>query len=237
MLKRIGQLEPAPPWGFFGAVNTAFVPLVAVVAASLIALTLIREELYITTIVAWVIASLVTIVYVQATRRAPEEQAALRLSGWNTRLLISLLLGVGLAIVVDVIVLAATREFLPAPQLIGVYLNRTSTSPVIWALLVLFLLILQPVADELVFRGVFFPIARQVMGAWGGLIVTSLVYAVVHYLTYTDPNGNIWYGLVSPLLMGFLLGAIRANTGSTSAAIAAHIGFNLFALLKLLVLL
>ncbi len=237
LLKRIGQLEPAPPWGVFSGINTAFVPLVALIAATLLALALLGETSYVATLIAWAFGAMITIAYVRATRRAPDDWAALRLGGWNTRLLISLLLGVGLAILVDIIALGVTGTFLPAPSLTVIYANRASANLLVWGLAMIFLLVLQPIADELVFRGVFFPIARQVMGAWGGLILTSVVYALFHYLAYADPTGDVWYSVVSPFLTGFLLGAIRANTGSTSAAIAAHIGFNLFALLKLLVLL
>ncbi len=45
-----------------------------------------------------------------------------------------------------------------------------------------------------------------------------------------------WYGLILPMLSGLVFGAVRAGTGSTLAAIAAHAAFGLFALLKLLVI-
>jgi membrane protease YdiL (CAAX protease family) len=235
MLKRIGQVEAGIPWGLFGAINTAFMPLVGVLAGTLIAYALIGQPLEVVTLVGWVIGAAITIVYVRVSRRSAEERAALRLGEINSRLLIFLLLGVGLAILVDIIALAATGQFLPVPELAGLYANRATLHPVIWIVAGVFMLVLQPVADELVFRGVFLPVARQVIGGWGGLVVTAMVYALFHYLAYPYPT-VIWYALVSPLIMGLLLGGIRASSGSTSAAIVAHAGFGLFALLKLLVL-
>jgi membrane protease YdiL (CAAX protease family) len=239
MLKRIGQVEAAPPWGLFGAINTTFVPLVAVVAGTFIALALIGEPIEVVTLAAWVIGAAISIAYVRATRQKSDEQAALRLGTLTSRLLIFLLLGIGMAIVVDIIALAATRQFLPAPELAGLFAIRDSVNILIWLVAIVFMLVLQPVADELVFRGVFFPVARQVMGAWGGLVVSAMVYALFHYLAYPYPTSEpagVWYALVSPVLVGLILGSIRANTGSTLAAIVAHAGFGLFALLKLIVL-
>jgi membrane protease YdiL (CAAX protease family) len=239
MLKRIAQLEPAPPWGFFGAINTAFIPLVALVAASLVALSLVAEPIYLANVLTWVIAAALTLLYIRVTRRTPQEVEALRL-GMRSRLLINLLWGIGLAILIDIIALGITGDFLPQPELAGLWANRESAGLIAWVLIVVFALVLQPISEELVFRGVFFSSARASIGGWGGLFVTAMVYALYHYLAFpfaVDGLTGVWYRLVSPLLAGLILGGIRANSGSTLAAIVAHVGFNLFALLKLLVLL
>ncbi|MBZ0287665.1 MAG: CPBP family intramembrane metalloprotease [Anaerolineae bacterium] len=235
VFKRIAQVEDAPPWGLFNAINTAFVPLLAVIAGTLIALSLLSSSNTAAMLLAWIIGGVITIAFVFATHRT--NRAALQLDAGGSRLWIVLLFSLGMAILIDVIALGVTGVFLPESELVGVDQERGSA--LIWLLAAVFVLIVQPIADELVYRGVFLPVARQVMGAWGGLVVTAMVYALFHALAYPHPAGGLtgaWYGLVSPLLIGLVLSGVRANSGSTRAAIIAHIGFNVFALLKLLVM-
>jgi membrane protease YdiL (CAAX protease family) len=233
LIQRISTLEPAPPWSLFAAVNTVFVSLVAVIAGSLLALTLLDGQAF-DTLVAWLIGLTLTIAYVWASRREPEDRAALRLSETRSRLLIVLLFSLGMAIAIDALVMVASGQFLPAAELISFY--GTSPGILSWILAWILMLIVQPIAEELVFRGVFYPTARHLMGAWGGFIMCVLVYAIFHYVAYSSPFTPVWYALVAPLLSGLVITGVRANSGSTRAAIIAHMGFGLFALLKLFVL-
>lgn len=233
LIQRISTLEPAPPWSFFAAVNTVFVALVAVIAGSLIALTLLGGQEF-DTLAAWLIGLTLAGIFVWTSRRAPEDRAALRLGETRSRLLIVLLFSLGMAIAVDTLAMLASGQFLPAVELGSFY--GTSPGILTWILALILMLIVQPVAEELVFRGVFYPAARQTMGAWGGFVVCALVYALFHYLAYSSPTSSIWYALVAPLLSGLVITGVRASSGSTRAAIVAHIGFGLFALLKLFVL-
>lgn len=236
LFKRIGQLEAAPPWGFFAAVNTAFVPLVTLIAGTLISVSLLSSQL-IAILLAWIIGAALTIAFVWVTRRTPQERAALRLDAGRSRLWIVLLFGLGVGILIDVIMLGITGAFLPEPELLGVYQERSN--PLAWLLAIIFVILLQPVGEELVFRAVFFPVARQVIGGWGGLIVTTMVFALFHYIAYPHSAQGftgVAYGLIAPLLAGLVFSGVRAYSGSTRAAIVAHIGLNLFALMKLLVL-
>ena len=68
----------------------------------------------------------------------------------------------------------------------------------------------------------------------------AAVYALFHLLTY-PPNylgfsglTPIWYGLMLPFLDGLIISAVRAHTGSTRSAVAAHLAFGLFAIVKVL---
>jgi membrane protease YdiL (CAAX protease family) len=97
----------------------------------------------------------------------------------------------------------------------------------------------QPVAEELVFRGIALPALRQGFGAWMGLVLCSLAYGLFHQLAYSSPTNDatlVWYGLALPLLAGLFISGVRVYTGSTRAAIAAHMAFGLFAVLKALTL-
>jgi MFS-type transporter involved in bile tolerance (Atg22 family) len=59
------------------------------------------------------------------------------------------------------------------------------------------------------------------------------VYGLFHAFVYTSTN-NTWHLFIAPFLIGLFMSAVRAYTRSTRAAIVAHVGFGLFALLKLL---
>jgi membrane protease YdiL (CAAX protease family) len=233
LIQRISTLEPAPPWGLFIAINTVFVSLLAIIAGTLIASSLLgNQEFYI--LVAWLIGLTLTIVSVWTARRTPQDRAALRIGETNSRLLIVLLFSLGMAIAIDALGMVVSGAFLPAAELSIFY----GTSPAIltWVLALILMLVVQPIAEELVFRGVFYPTARHVMGAWGGFIACALVYAIFHYVAYSSPINSIWYALGAPLLIGLVITGVRATSGSTRAAIVAHMGFGLFALLKLFVL-
>ncbi|MBC7814346.1 MAG: CPBP family intramembrane metalloprotease, partial [Burkholderiales bacterium] len=106
-----------------------------------------------------------------------------------------------------------------------------------WVAAVLLMVLAQPIAEELVFRGILFPALRAATGAWAGLFLSALLYGTFHLLTYAPPQEGlvgVWYGLFAPLLAGLVIGGIRAYTGSTRAAIVMHVGFGIFAVLKAL---
>jgi hypothetical protein len=71
-------------------------------------------------------------------------------------------------------------------------------------------------------------------------VFTSVFYAVFHLLAYAPPGGSsgalLWYTLILPFLESLFITVVRANTRSTRAAIAAHAGLGLFALLRAFVI-
>ena len=233
IMRRIGEREAAPPWGFFTAVNTAFAAFVSfILIGTLVSLTFFPDQPF-SLVLAWSIGAVLTIVYIRVSRR--EDHAVLRLDAPHSRLLIVLLVGLALSITIDLVGVLATSTFVPAPQLLDLF--RAAPGLGGWVIALVFMLTLQPVAEQLVFSGVFFPAARATVGAWGGYLLTALVYALFHYLVYAYPPVlGLWPSLVAPLLQGLVIFAVRANSGSTRAAIIAQVGFNIFALLKLLVL-
>ncbi|MBN8591307.1 MAG: CPBP family intramembrane metalloprotease [Anaerolineae bacterium] len=150
-----------------------------------------------------------------------------------------LLLGVGFAITLDVISGRLTSTFLPEPELRGLYTPGQSLSALGWVIAILFMVGVQPLAEELSFRGLLLPSLRRLTGPWLGYLLTSLAGALFHQLTYSTPGGDfnaLWFGLLAPLLTNLLFGGIRLYSGSTRAALLAHIGFGLFAIVKLVTL-
>jgi membrane protease YdiL (CAAX protease family) len=166
--------------------------------------------------------------------------AALRLSSGTTPLPFVLFISFGAALILDLVGLAVTGEFLPAPALLGV--NLINGGLVSWLFAIGSLLIIQPISEELVFRGVAFPLLRSRLGAWFGLIAAAALSAMFHLLaypidyswTYGRDMGaaNLWYMGLLPFFAAMVFGITRAVTGSTRSAMVAHAAFGLFALLK-----
>lgn len=244
---RISTLETAPPWSTLAALGGVVVSFAAIVIGTFIALALLNATQY-TALVAWTIGAGLTIIYVFVRFGKPEQRAALRLgAGENVvvvqQVFLMLLIGVGLSVAMDVVSGRVTSAFLPEPELMqlytSVYLNKVPISLLSWIFALLFMVVAQPVAEELIFRGVLLPSLRSAIGAWPGYILSALLYALFHLIAYgssiSDFNG-LWYGQILPFIAGMIFGAVRLTTGSTRAAILAHVGFGLFAVVKMLTL-
>lgn len=77
-------------------------------------------------------------------------------------------------------------------------------------------------AEEAVFRGYFFRTLFEGAGAVPAIIVTSLLFTLVHG---SNPNVT-WFGLVNIMLAGVLLAVAVLRTGTLWLATALHLGWN-----------
>ena len=177
--------------------------------------------------------------FVWQTRR--KEREALRLSASASPILFVMFISLGLAIALDLVSLAVTHEFTPGPEL--QFLDPNALGVLEWVFAILFMVILQPIAEELMFRGMTLPAIRTRLSAWGSIVVTAGITGVFHMLIYPmnsamplSPLSPLWYGLLIPMIEAIIFGMVRTSTHSTRAAIAAHIAFGLFAVVKLLTL-
>jgi membrane protease YdiL (CAAX protease family) len=236
LLARIGAAEAPPPWSLATVVLTIVAAFLLFVAGTLLAFAWLEGQPY-AAIAGWLVGGLLTILFVAQSRRHPEDRAALRLGPPKTPLVFIMLIGLGFAIAIDILSLAVTGQFLPAPELIGISLSGGGIAT--WVVVLAFMIIVKPVAEELVFRGVALPALRAALSPWLGLLITAGLHAGFHLLLYppnyaiADGFTPIWYGFAVPLLAALVIGAVRAVTGSTRAAIAAHAAFGLFAVAKL----
>jgi membrane protease YdiL (CAAX protease family) len=96
--------------------------------------------------------------------------------------------------------------------------------------------LLQPIGEELVFRGMLFPRLKHALGSWSGYLFTSVIYAVFHLIAYAPAGGGspalFWYTLAVPFLDSLFITLVRANTRSTRAAMVAHAGIGIFSVLR-----
>jgi membrane protease YdiL (CAAX protease family) len=89
------------------------------------------------------------------------------------------------------------------------------------ALTLVFTLLVAPVTEELMLRGLMFPLLRRQVSLATSVVLTTLVFAVLH--------GNLVQSL-AVLPLGVVLALMREMTDRVWPGIVAHFGFNLTAL-------
>jgi membrane protease YdiL (CAAX protease family) len=118
------------------------------------------------------------------------------------------------------IALAALSAVLRAPEEPVIQNLMTDRASLI--AVVTFGSLLAPVFEELVFRGFVFPLLARSLGAWPGIILTALAFALLHGSQFHWA----WQSILIIGLAGVAFGLARYQTGSTAAATAIHVGYN-----------
>lgn len=188
----------------------------------------------------WAIGQTLTILFVVVNRRSSAESwQALKLNQGLLALPLALLIGVAIALSIDVLIGLFSGQFLPIPEIFG--FQTAGTTGIIVA--AVFLILIQPIAESLVFQGVLLPKLRVIMGPWGGVVMTTVIFTLIHYgIFYSSydqsypPSAMLWYGAAYPLLAGFLFSLLKVYTQSTLAVIVARMGAGMIFLLTALVL-
>ncbi|HEX9780231.1 MAG TPA: CPBP family intramembrane glutamic endopeptidase [bacterium] len=85
-----------------------------------------------------------------------------------------------------------------------------------------------PVAEEFLFRGVFYSSLSRHLPMWGAMIASGALFALAH--------GNNLVGLIPITLLGCLLAYVYERTGSLAGPILIHMLHNTFLLSETLVL-
>ena len=111
----------------------------------------------------------------------------------------------------------------PSVALLAVHWLRLEPAPagnsVTDALQTLAILAPAALGEELMLRGYFFAVLREAWGAGRALVVTSILFGLIH-LQNAGANAQ------SVALAGIFLGAVLVTTGSLYAAWAAHLSWN-----------
>ncbi|MGW0432041.1 CPBP family intramembrane glutamic endopeptidase [Micromonospora sp. NPDC003197] len=79
------------------------------------------------------------------------------------------------------------------------------------------------VTEELIFRGVLFRIIEQRTGTWIALLLTGVVFGLMHL---TNPQASLWGAIAIAVEAGFMLAACYAATRSLWVPIGLHFGWN-----------
>jgi membrane protease YdiL (CAAX protease family) len=89
-------------------------------------------------------------------------------------------------------------------------------------IMMLFLTLIGPVFEELMFRGFLFPLLARSVGPWLGILLTATPFALVHGSQYHWS----WQHLTLVGFAGAVFGFVRYKSGSTAAATLVHTGYN-----------
>ena len=232
--------EHEPPWSLLSAGLILFAMFICltVIGPALVAImsggeVLLPSELTLS----WAIGMALTIVFAIVNRRSSQESwRALRLRRGGTPWPIALLSGVAIALGIDLIVSLASGQFLPAPAIYG-FQSRGAAGLLVAASL---LILLQPLAETLVFQAVVLPSLRWKLGAWSGVIATTALFVALHASVFWAAQGAIypafWHGIVYPTLLGSAFSLLKVYTGSSGAALIGRMGAGLIFFLTALAL-
>lgn len=234
MLQKILRQQPAPSWSYLSALTGLIAMFLVVVMGTTIA-SIILSDTQLTIFVGWCLGMALTIAYVIISRG--DDVEGLRLRSMQTRLPLVALFTFGMAILFDLMSwVFANNQTLASAELLRV--DPQTMSLVGWVIVLIFLVVLQPIAEEMVLRGLMYPALSAALGGTLGFGITALFHGMFHFLAYAPPPTDgrimIWYGLILPILQGIVLTAVRALTGSTRASMVAHAMFGIFALLKVI---
>jgi membrane protease YdiL (CAAX protease family) len=236
MFKRMSKLDPMPPWGYLSALGAFVVMFLGILVGSAIIATLFPDNSPPMLLAGWGIGMVISIFYIFTShRRSPEEAEALRMGITTAKLPIIALWSLGFAILFDLIGWAvANTQTLASAELLA--FSGQNISLVGWIIAGIFMILLQPLGEELVFRGVMFPAFRGMFGAWMGFWMVVGFHTLFHFLAYQPATPNtailLWYGAGLPFLDAVIITGVRAYTGSTRASLVAHAVFGAFALIK-----
>jgi len=244
LLERISQPEPAPPWSIVYATGAAVGAFAAILIGTTIS-SLFGEQTPFRIALSWIIGMTLIALYITLARNRREADGrAMGLLQPVPRWLLIVLFSFGVGAALDLLSLFVTgtpsvvAEF--APLFNGPTGPGISENLATWLMLALLIVVFQPVAEGLVFRGVAYPALRATLGPWQGFVMAAVWHGIFHLVAYSTPGqGDLvtwWYTLLLPILCGAFIGGVRAQTGSTRASIFAQMGLGLFFIARALTL-
>ena len=146
----------------------------------------------------------------------------------RARLLGAWALGLGLQLVVVGLVVGITQD-LESLEKDSEFIHLMNAS--LWDRLFLALMagLLAPFTEEALFRGALYPALRHRLGVWGGGVLVTLPFTLLH----GAQAGWHWEYLLGVALAGGVLVAVRESTGGLRIPIALHMGFNALGLMAM----
>ncbi len=85
-----------------------------------------------------------------------------------------------------------------------------------------FAILVAPVVEELVFRGLLFAIMERLVGLKTAVVTTALLFAALHAPEYW----HAWNHLIMIAMVGLVFSLVRALTGNLAASTVMHVGYN-----------
>lgn len=236
--RRIGEAQTPPPWGLYSALGMAIGAFAAILLSAGIVGSFSGQSTTTTLLVYCIGMGFTALLVTVARNRTPADGVALALGGADTRIPLILMLSFGVGAALDLVTLALAN----VPLVVSEITSAGGVAAVqaagfgAWFLLGLLLLVLQPIGEGLVFRGVVYPALRTVLGARSGFFMAAMWHGIFHMIAYpVADNGEfstLWVTLIAPVLAGVYICAVRAVSGSTRISMIAQAGLGLFFLVR-----
>jgi len=232
------------PWGWLTAIGLPIAHVVIQIVLGLIVVSLLSVVLLATssfnqaTLLQFATSGLVTgiigalggvmslaLIYAVVTRlRKRPFRATIGLVG-NGRIWPSAFGAVVLGGAMDTVTLALHKPIVP-DALQPLFTGASSA-----VAMTVFAVIVTPLVEELLFRGVLFPVVARSLNTFWAVILVSVLFGLAHMATY----GPDAYSIVQSLVAGLYLTWLRARTKSLPPSIAAHAALNLYATVEAIV--
>ncbi len=108
------------------------------------------------------------------------------------------------------------------PQNKGFPLEKLFSSPAAAYTLAAFSVTVAPFMEEIIFRGVLYAFFERMAGTGFALVLTALLFALIHVPEYW----GAWSGVVLILVVGFVCSTARAITKSVVPGVILHVAYN-----------
>lgn len=238
LMVRLSAIQDAPPWSIGEMVLALAVLAVGTILfGSVIAASTSPDSFNpepISLVLGWLVSMVIVIAFVLVRWRRTKEMfdgLALSASKWNP--LLAVLIGVAAIFTADVVAGLGSGDFAAFAPLQGI--DQAQFGQVLLASL---FLLVQAVAEGLIFWGIVLPRLRASISAWGGLSLTLVIFVAYYYLVFGEPlpdNLGFWYGIIAPLMIGFTLATVHIWSNSTRTAILTQIGVGIGVIIALVV--
>lgn len=119
------------------------------------------------------------------------------------------------------IVIQALSARLPIPKQMPIDQFFRSTAAA-W-MMATFGTLIAPFCEELFFRGLLFPVLVRRIGLFAGIVLTSVLFALIH----SSQLANAWGPVAMLFLVGVVLTVVRIRAHSLAASVLVHAGYNL----------
>jgi membrane protease YdiL (CAAX protease family) len=236
LVERLTAQEAAPNWSLMFALIYVVMFIVGWIAGQAIVSTLSNSNSTPSVLVTGAaLGSLtVTLSLLLWTGRQPERFDRLRLRQpiWLPIFFV-ILLGIGAAWAIDLI---GVLLHLKGEQIVPTVLEVLRLPiGVTWVLAAIFAIVLQPVAEGLVFYGLLYPaLSGTLKNNIAASVAVAVVYTIVNAAIFSTGAG-IWYTFIQPFLMTLIIALVRAYSQSTLSAVVARAAFGLFFVLAALI--
>lgn len=131
-----------------------------------------------------------------------------------------------IGVVFSLVVLWLVPLFEPPPEIDSTFEQILTGGTTAKALLFISVVLLAPIGEEYLFRGVLLSGLSSRMNTISAILLSSVVFMAFHLLEYY----GYWFALVAIFLLGILLALLRLRSQSMLVPILCHASYNLIML-------